>query len=221
MLVILDRSESMSTMVGNQGTRISLAISAIDFIAQADMAVRFGLQTLPAIGGTQCSTQLAVPMKLANGKTIGSTLAAMNPQLDFGTPIGAALLSAQGTLAKSKVMGRPQYVLLVTDGGECCSCNTTAYDIGIAQQLMKAGIKTFVVGFGGDDDPTLLNNLACAGQTSTDPKSCVCNQAGCSLDPTASPTTPIYYKASDGMALKKALASITNQTCCGCNVPPN
>ncbi len=32
-------------------------------------------------------------------------------------------------------------------------------------------------------------------------------------------TTQLYFKASDGVALTSALVMITNQTCCGCNVP--
>ena len=41
--------------------------------------------------------------------------------------------------------GVAQYVLLVTDGGETCKGDVTL----VAQQLAAAGIKTFVVGFGG------------------------------------------------------------------------
>ncbi len=143
--------------------------------------------------------------------------------LDHGTPSGAALTSALTTFSKSKVTGRDQYVLLITDGGECCSCNTTDYDIGVAQQLWQAGIKTFVVGFGGDGDPTLLNNLACAGHTATNfATDCSCTSAGCVASSSVnSTTTPLYFKAGDGPTLQKALTSVTNQTCCDCNLPPN
>ena len=160
MLVILDRSESMSVNVGTQGTRINLAMAAINTITQppTDSALRFGLQTLPAIGGAECSTQLVVPMALDTSSSITHALGTMSPQLDYGTPIGGALTSALGTFAKNKVGTRKQYVLLLTDGGECCSCNTNDYDIGVAQQLYAAGVETFVVGFGGDDDPVLLND---------------------------------------------------------------
>lgn len=225
MLVILDRSDSMSSFVGTQGTRIDLAISAIDFITQAptDTTVRFGLQVLPQIGGAECSTQLVIPMNLGNSHAISSALSSMSPQLDYGTPIGGALTSAQSTLAKTKVANRPQYVLLITDGGECCSCNTNDYDVAMVQGLEAAGIKTFVVGFGGDDDPVLLNDLACAGHTASNFNTdCTCNGDACTAASTVnSSTTPLYFKASDGTALKKALASITNQTCCNCNLPPN
>jgi hypothetical protein len=225
MLVILDRSESMSSAVGMQGTRISLAISAIQKITAAptDTAIRFGFQTLPAIGGAECSTQLVVPMGSGNGVAISTSLTTMNPQLDYGTPIGGALTSALSTLAKVKDPNRKQYVLLVTDGGECCSCNTNDYDVGIAQQLAAAGVETFVVGFGGDDDPVLLNDLACAGHTATNfATSCACTNGACKASTSINATTtPLYFKASDGTGLKQALASIANQTCCGCNVSPN
>ncbi len=225
MLVILDRSESMSTYVGTQGTRIDLAISAIDFITQAptDTTVRFGLQVLPQIGGTTCSTQLVVPMGLNNSGAISTALTKMSPQLDFGTPIGAALSSAATTLKKIQTGTRKQYVLLLTDGGECCSCSTHDNDLAIAQALYAQGIEMYVVGFGGDDDPVLLNDLACAGHTATNVQhDCTCTTAGCrASSQIVASTTPLYFKASDGVALKKALATITNQTCCNCNLPPN
>lgn len=225
MLVILDRSESMSSPVGTQGSRISLAISAIEKITAAptDTALRFGFQTLPAIGGAECSTQLVVPMGSGNGAAITSALGTMNPQLDFGTPIGGALTSALATFSKNKDPERKQYVLLVTDGGECCSCNTNDYDVGIAQQLYAAGVETFVVGFGGDDDPVLLNDLACAGHTASNfATSCACTNGACKASASINATTtPLYFKASDGTGLKQALASIANETCCGCNVSPN
>ena len=223
LLIILDRSESMSASVGSQGSRIDLAISAIKSITQAptDTSVRFGLQVLPQIGGAECSTQLVVPMNLGASQPIANALTTMSPQLSYGTPIGAALQSALTTLAKVKVANRPQYLLLITDGAECCSCNTNDYDLAVAQQLAKAGIKTFVVGFGGDDDPVLLNNLACAGGTAANfPTGCTCTSAGCAVSPSVdSKTTSLYFKASDGLTLKKALASVTNQACCGCNLP--
>ncbi|HEX4515585.1 MAG TPA: vWA domain-containing protein [Polyangiaceae bacterium] len=225
MLVILDRSDSMSSLVGTQGTRISLAVSAIQNITAAptDTALRFGFQTLPAIGGAECSTQLVVPIGDGHGAAISSAITTMNPQLDYGTPIGGALTSAVATLAQNKDPNRKQYVLLVTDGGECCSCNTNDYDVGVAQQLYTAGVETYVVGFGGDDDPVLLNDLACAGHTATNfATSCTCTNGACTASTSINAqTTPLYFKASDGTALKSALASIANQTCCGCNVPVN
>jgi hypothetical protein len=225
MLVILDRSESMSAAVGTQGSRISLAIAAIEKITAAptDTALRFGFQTLPAIGGAECSTQLVVPIGNGNGATITNKLTTMAPQLDFGTPIGGALTAALSTLKINHDPNRKQYVLLVTDGGECCSCNTNDYDIGIAQQLAQAGVETFVVGFGGDDDPVLLNDLACAGHTASNfATSCTCTNGDCRASTSINAsTTPLYFKASDGTALKQALASIANETCCGCNVSPN
>jgi len=226
MLVILDRSDSMSTNVGTQGSRIDLAMSAIDTITAppTDGTVRFGFQVLPQIGGAECSTELVVPIGLGNGTKISGALGAMSPQLDYGTPIGAALTSAEQTLAGTKTQGRDQYILLITDGGECCSCSTDAADLAQAQKLYQAGVKIFAVGFGGDDDPVLLDNLACAGHTAQNfATDCTCDNAGnCQLASTVNAsTTQLYYKASDGAALKQAVASITNQVCCDCNVNPN
>jgi hypothetical protein len=223
MMIILDRSESMTSLVGNSGTRIDLAIGAINYITAppTDQSVRFALQVLPQIGGATCSTELAVPMKIGNGNAIASTLSSMSPQVDYGTPIGVALQSVDGTLAQNKVSGHTQSVVLITDGGECCNCGTNDADVAAVQKLYGEGIETFVVGFGGDDDPVLLNDLACAGHTATNfATSCTCTNGACvassSID---AQTTQVYFKASDGVALKSALVTITNQTCCGCNVP--
>ena len=69
------------------------------------------------------------------------------------------------------------------------------------------------------DDPTLLNQLACAGHTASGfATHCSCTGASCTLSGNAS-TTPLYFKASDGPALQTALAGIATQTCCGCSIP--
>jgi hypothetical protein len=162
-------------------------------------------------------------MGIGTSAAIGNALATMSPQLDYGTPIGGALTAALSTFAKNKSPDRKQYVLLVTDGGECCSCNTNDYDVSIAQQLYAAGVETYVVGFGGDDDPVLLNDLACAGHTASNfATACTCTGSACTASASVNAsTTPLYSKAGDGAALKQSLASIANQTCCGCNVSPN
>lgn len=108
MLVILDRSDSMTSMVGNSGTRIDLAVAAIEHITAppTDTAVRFGLQVLPQVNGAECSTEVVIPIGASTGASIASSLSSMSPQTDYGTPIGVALQSADATLAKSKVSGR-------------------------------------------------------------------------------------------------------------------
>lgn len=89
------------------------------------------------------------------------------------------------------------------------------------QKLESEGIDTYVVGFGGDDDPVLLNDLACAGHTASSfATSCTCTNGACRASSSINAsTTQLYFKASDGAALKSALVTITNQTCCGCNLP--
>jgi hypothetical protein len=137
-----------------------------------------------------------------------------------GTPIGGALQGAGAELQKIKVGGRAQYVVLITDGGE--TDMTDDQDTAIVQSLYKAGVETYAVGFGGDDDPTLLNRVACAGHTASDMKSCACTANGCDVSPSLPTGTTLYYKAVDELALKTAVASITNNTCCNCTpLSPN
>jgi hypothetical protein len=214
MLVVLDRSCSMSSIVGGSSkTRQQVATEAIDFFTKAptDTTVRFGLELLPGDVITIADT-IVYPPALSAGSKIATYLTTMPEVCD--TPIGGALQGAQTELQKVKVSGRPQYVVLITDGGE--TDMTEAQDTAIAQSLYKAGIVTYAVGFGGDDDPSLLNRVACAGHTANDMKSCTCINNVCDVSASLPIGTTLYYKAVDEPALKAAVASITNNTCCAC-----
>ncbi len=221
MLVVLDRSCSMDAMVGTLGTRLEVAKSALTFITKppTDSTLRFGLELLPDDSATCGPGKLVVPNGLNSSSSIDKVLSTLVESCN--TPIGSALQAAATTLSAVKVSGRDQYVMLVTDGGEICQ--TTDQVTAIAQAMDKAGIHIYVVGFGGDDDPVLLNNIACAGHTATNfATDCTCTSAGCTTASTVnSTTTPLYFRAADGPTLQKSLATITNQACCGCNLPVN
>jgi len=148
-------------------------------------------------------------------RLVANTLAAT--QLELGTPIGGALHVAQATLASAKVPNRKQYAMLVTDGGETCNSDGP---LPVVQSLAASGIDTFVIGFGAAVDAALLNDLACAGKTAKSFASS-CTQSTSGWVASVPSTTHVYYDASDGPALKTALATITNDVCCGCNVPVN
>ncbi|HEY1954158.1 MAG TPA: vWA domain-containing protein [Polyangiaceae bacterium] len=209
---------------GDAGASVSkwtLAEQAVDFVTQAptDETIRFGLELLPDKGsaGQSCgSGDLALPMGLDNGAGIAGILSTTT--LQCCTPIGGALQAAATTLSAAKVPNRAQYALLVTDGGETCTADSS---LPVVDSLEANGVDTFVVGFGGKADAALLNDLACAGHTATSfATSCSCTANGCTSTVDAT-TTHVFFDAADGPALQTALATITNQTCCGCNVPVN
>lgn len=209
---------------GVSASKWTLAVEAVDLITQAptDQTMRFGLELLPDVpcqsvqGEGMCGSGLVeTKLGLGNGATIANKLAAT--KLELGTPIGGALHVAQTTLASAKVSGRKQYAMLVTDGGETCKIDPP---LPIVQSLAAAGIETFVIGFGGAVDAALLNDLACAGMTAKN-FSTSCTQSTSGWAAGVASTTHVYYDASDGPALKTALATITNDVCCGCNVPVN
>jgi hypothetical protein len=223
MLVVLDRSDSMNKPPdGADGgaSKWSLAVAALDDITAApiDGTLRFGLELLPdqdlskGDAGTCGSGLLSIDTALGNGASIASTLA--KAQLDNGTPIGGALDLARTTLANEVVSGRGQNVLLVTDGKETCD---GAPPLPVVQKLAAAKVSTYVVGFGGAVDASMLNDLACAGLTAKDfATSCKKTPGGYVAN--VPNTTHVYFDAASGDDLKTALAAIASGTCCGCIV---
>lgn len=247
MMIVLDRSDSMKGTVcktsgqhcstaaqccsgvcsssqcvgsGDAGAapeKWTLAVEAVDLVTQAptDATMRFGLELLPDTAQSCGGGVVEVPLDLGNGATIASTLS--TTQLEYGTPIGGALHVAATKLASVKVPNRKQYAILVTDGGETCS---TDPPLPVVQALAAAGVDTFVVGFGGATNAASLNDLACAGMTAPNfSSSCTLSTGG--YVASVPSTTHVFFDATDGAALKSALATITNGVCCGCNVPVN
>ncbi len=219
MLIVLDRSDSMgaSPGTGSDGgalpSKWTLAVQAVDAITAAptDTQLRYGLEVLPKASGLCGTGEPLVPIDLGQGATIASTLA--KTPLVYGTPIGGALQLAETTLGAAKVTGRDQFVILVTDGAETCSTNGP---VPVVQALAAAGVKTYVVGFGGAVDKALLDDMACAGMTATGfSTNCKKTSAGYVSNGT---TNTLYFSALDGTSLKKALATIAGSVCCGCTV---
>lgn len=209
---------------GSSASKWTLAVEAVDLITQAptDQTMRFGLELLPDVpcvsvqGQGMCgSGVIETQLGLGNGAAIATTLGAT--QLELGTPIGGALHVAETKLASVKVPNRKQFAMLVTDGGETCTADGP---LPVVQSLAASGIDTFVIGFGAAVDAALLNDLACAGMTAKNFSSS-CTQSSGGYVASVASTTHVYYDASDGPALKTALATITNGVCCGCNVPVN
>ena len=89
---------------------------------------------------------------------------------------------------------RKSFVMLITDGMQS-GCNLAGGDTGTEQiitDLATKGVKTFVVGFGGEVDTAQMDKFAIAGQT-------------------ALAQSPRYYQADNATELQTALGDIALQ----------
>jgi len=184
VLILLDHSGSMGGLVGAQ-SKWSHATSAVNKLVTAFPGeLRFGLMLLPALGSSCSGGVLDVPVGDNTAAAISTALSA-TPPTGGGTPIAASLQNALGAL------GASAFVLLVTDGGETCGGDP----VSEVKLLHAAGIRTYVVGFGGAVDGGQLDAMAVAGGT-------------------ARAVTPRYYEAPDVTKLGDALETIVKQGIC-------
>ncbi len=195
MYIAFDKSGSMNEpIVTNGSSKWSIATTAIKQVtAQYEAQIQFGLGLFPA-GGTTALRCVAGPTAVTVGDRKASAIAAALDQNAPGgnTPIGGVLTSA-GLVPELVDATRANYVMLVTDGTETCNGNGVQ---AAADNLAMKGIKTFVIGFGGQVDATNLADLATAGGT---PR----------------PGTPKYYQADDAPGLLAAFNLIA-QGALGC-----
>ena len=238
-----DGTRPLDTPADHAESRWYLAIQAVKAVtaAPADAPIRFGLELFPRDpGGAQCVTlsegisgkaatnlaceeaELTVPLASSAGATIASALDPETTRLCGSAPLAAALGFAGQKLALDALPGRAQVVVVVTDGNDTCQADALA----ATQVLAAAGARMYFVGFGQPAAPDgggsglnvgLLNSLACAGQTAKGfEAACQKGEAGTGYvarDPTGS---RLFYGATTGDDLSKALKSILASACCGC-----
>lgn len=131
-------------------------------------------------GGSSCQAgSLNVPIAPNNAAVIAAALDAMRP--NGATPTAVTLEAAHAELGAAgggtpDQAGISRYVLLVTDGAPNCSGgsnggqDSAAVDASVAAIAAMAadGIKTYVLGYGTQNDPQLksaLDRMAVAGNT--------------------------------------------------------
>jgi len=204
LLIVLDRSCSMTQGVGGGKSRWQVAVGAlINLMTIHKGKFRFGFTGFPDLDMYACTqTTLPFPPAADQENAIGGLL--FN-SLNFADPVfpkGPICTTNIDTAIKQakdepKIYDpdRPNYVMLVTDGKQSETCNAAGGDAGTEQMIKDmytAGIKTFVIGFAGGQglDIDALNSFAKAGGT-----------------PVNNPSLQ-YYDAADGAALDQALASI-------------
>jgi hypothetical protein len=252
MLIALDRTLTMhrkpdattpTDAPDYKSSKWHTAITAIENVAKAplDTTIRFGLELWPkeAPGCTtlaervmdvmatnvQCETgEILVSPALGTGAKIASILDPATTKICLSTPTGQALIEGAAHLTKMKEVGRPQYIMLVTDGADWDKSCPTPDPLKITQDNAKAGIKTFILGFSNDGTliengvgVPFLNDMACAGETAPDPaKNCKPGPTGgmVAVDNTKGPT--LFLQAGDAATLNMAMQRATKQICCDC-----
>lgn len=163
MYIAFDKSGSMRDPIVNNGpSKWDIATSAIKQVTmQYESQIQFGLGLFPQGTNSQsCSVGgSSVSVGTQRAAMIGAALDAAGP--GGNTPIGGVLTSA-GNVPELVDPMRANYVMLVTDGTETCNGNGVQ---AATNNLMQKGIKTFVVGFGGEVDAQNLADIAIAGGT--------------------------------------------------------
>jgi hypothetical protein len=200
LMIVLDRSCSMTGMVGTQ-TKWQVATSALQkMLATYKGKVHFGLTLFPDRIGDKC-TQDKIPVNVSptSDDAIAKLLAASSSTSDVNYPSGPCITNidtavqqaaAEPTMSDAKA---PRYMLLLTDGQQV-GCNAGGGNSGTESTiaaLTKSGVKTYVVGYGSDvagTDAAELGKLALYGGTGS------------------------FFEADDGKALDAALDAIAGAT---------
>jgi cysteine-rich repeat protein len=182
VLVVLDRSGSMA------GTKWTSAVTAVNnLVTTFEGQIRFGLELFPSYN--PCGVD--PPQVAIDDETAAAIFAELAATTATGsaTPIVQALVEAR-TYLNAIDPAKTKYVVLVTDGYPNCGSSTTP--VGAVTALHTDGIDTFVIGFGTGVNPTLLQQMAAAGGTSS------------------------YYQANNQADLDAALGAIASfVSCCG------
>jgi hypothetical protein len=211
MLIVLDRSCSMTSAVGNQ-TKWEIAVDAINTLTTDYVdTIRFGLSLFPDTEPTPCAqASIAIPVDEGNESAIQTLLTASLDNSDPNFPNNPCVTNIDTAMEQAAAepafddATRPGYALLITDGKQY-GCNDAGGDSGTTQIITdmyeQRGIPTFVIGFGDGVDPAQLNIFAEAGGMPTN-------------DPTCSPDPCLFYKAEDAATLNAALDAIAASVSC-------
>ncbi len=184
MLIVLDRSDSMDENGGGD-SKWNLARAALDQVLDDHgNAVRFGLDMFAAnndCAAGQINVDIGAGTATTISNTFGSASAASN------TPIKATM-QALTNYNGLKDTQHPNYVLLLTDGGENCDFGSPSGPVQTLRNQTPT-VKTFVVGFGSGVVPSQLNDMATKGGT-------------------ARPGSTKYYQANNATELSDAFDTI-------------
>lgn len=171
LLIVLDRSGSMSspipTFPPNFTPKWNIMRDALkSLVMQTQDNIRYGLMEFPTNDDCAVTSALRVPIDLGQSPEINMYFANRSP--NGNTPADAALRAALAHYQSIPVNPEGRYVLFATDGEPNCTTPEGAAapnTVAAVQALAAAGIKTYVLGFGGGFvTGTVLNDAALAGQ---------------------------------------------------------
>jgi len=169
IMILQDLSGSMDE---GTPTKWNIAKAALQNMLDKYAAdIEFGFDKFPENGWCGVNQPVVVDCAPDNA-------AAIEAKFPNQTPIGstplylAMKMFLDATYApKFTAAGATPYLLVVSDGEDVCGPNgnpvtgptTSAEFTALTGDLCKAGIRTFVIGFGASADPTQLNAIASAG----------------------------------------------------------
>jgi hypothetical protein len=243
LLLIVDRSASMNNNLEGQQSKWDIASDAIrSMLDEFEQSIYFGLMLYPGPSGggagaitesnyscrtnyqemactperPRCSTgEVVVDVGPNTGNTIRDQLIWPNSLSHAYTPTWQTLAAANQypPLLESRVSG--QYVVLLTDGWQCCGYYNSNGMIGCedgvdrfkgvdqVQALRDQGVTPFIIGFGNSVDVTALQRMATTAGT---------ERAGCDPNATQHNSPNLcYYQASDSLSLNGFLSEIARQ----------
>ncbi|MEZ4400986.1 MAG: vWA domain-containing protein [Kofleriaceae bacterium] len=200
LLIVLDRSGSMTapiiTFPPTFTAKWTIMRDALNNVAmQRQNNIRFGLAEFPTNDDCAVDQNAAVrvPIDLGQAPEIASYFASRSP--NGNTPAAAGLEAALTHYQGIPVNPAGRYVLFATDGEPNCDVDdatAAAHTVTAVTALAQAGIKTFVLGFGGAfATGTVLEDAALAGE--------VPRPGG----------PPHYYAANSASELDAALQAIS------------
>jgi len=164
MLIVLDRSGSMNTIVSGTDTRWMQAVSAVNAVAsQYGAQIRFGLSTFANVSGTCAAGLVDVPISDSSAgipTSLAGTSAGSNTPTHETMSAILANRNGYGLPSASETLPRDNFVLLVTDGEANCTGSAALVTSDLAAlAALSPPIKTYVVGFAF---ATVSANLTCA-----------------------------------------------------------
>jgi len=172
LLIVLDRSESMLmpiiTFPPNFTPKWNIMRDALNGLSTSfEDNIRFGLLEFPS--DNDCgvgSSALRVSIDLNQAAEIHAYFASRGP--GGYTPAHLALGRGATYYASIPVNPEGQYVLFATDGEPNCAgtdpeASSATETVAAVAALAAAGVKTYVLGFGGSFYDGVLNDAALAG----------------------------------------------------------
>lgn len=204
LLIVLDRSCSMTDAVGGSN-KWKIAVAALNQLTTSYAnQIRFGLTLFPDRVDPNCQ-QDQIPIPVGPGKEveIQTLLTAALKAADKYFPDGPCVTNIDTAMQQAQTepafmdATRKSFALLLTDGQQSSGCSAGGGDNGTLKaitDLATAGVSTFVLGFGSGVDAAQMNKFAVAGGVPA--------MGGANK----------FYNAADQASLDAALATIAQQT---------